>query len=229
MKLLVVYQLTDRGWGQRIFRYINENLPDSWEMDSMKINTAFPPVIDEPEDFLPEVIEETEILLVLTESTGLAQLIPDIAERSKAEAVIAPIDSKVWFPEGLKNQVEQKLTDSNIDSAFPQPFCSLTEGISGNNLIKEFASHFGRPEAEISWKDQEVQDVNVKRSAPCGSTGYIATNLIGIKRERAGEKGGLYHQLFPCLASVDLIHKSAYISEAMIKRALKMESKEGKK
>ena len=92
MKLLILYQKTGRGWGNRIASYISTTAPESWKVECQEMPALNLPVIDNPEAFIPENLSRADLLLALVESTGLAQLIPDIAEEIRAEAVIAPVD-----------------------------------------------------------------------------------------------------------------------------------------
>lgn len=55
----------------------------------------------------------------------LQYTLPIFAKKTKAKAVIAPIDNSRWIPPGLKKQIERELTEISIASAFPKPFCSL--------------------------------------------------------------------------------------------------------
>jgi len=218
MKVLSVLQHGNRRWGKRIIDFITENAPENWQIETCAM-PPLPPVIDEPEDFLPDNLPHVDLLLVLAESQGLAQLIPDYAKMTRAEAVIAPVDNELWLPEGLQNQARRKLESIDVDIVFPTPFCSLTVKYSDNKYVVDFAEYFGKPSLEINCENGIITDVTVMRSSPCGNTNYVAENLIEAEVDKAEEESALLHQYYPCLASVELIHKSAFITKAAVKRA----------
>lgn len=215
MKILAVAQ---KNWGKRIVEFITENAPENWQIET-HVMSSLPPVIDEPENFLPDNLPHVDLLLVLAESQGLSQLIPDFVKMTRAKAVIAPVDNESWLPKGLQNQVQRKLDVMGVDVVFPTPFCSLTEKHSNNRYIKNFAEHFGKPDLKIDCENGKIQDVTVMRSSPCGNTSFVAENLNGTECDKAEEKSALLHQYYPCLASVELIHKSAFMTKAAVKRA----------
>jgi len=219
MRLLILYQETGRGWGNRIARFISATAPEGWEVETQKMPALNLPVIDNPEAFVPENLPRVELLLALVESSGLAQLIPDIAETVQAEAVIAPVDFETGFPPGLQNQVKEQLAEKEIALLIPEPFCSLTERGVKHKKLRQFAEVYGRPEFELDYDNQKIAGVEVLRSSPCGGSPAVAKELQADRITEAARKSGLYHQYYPCKASVDIIHRSAYITEAAIKRA----------
>lgn len=54
---------------------------------------VLPPVLDYPEDYLPESLPPCDLILSLAEVKGAAEMIPEIAQMTGAQAVIAPIDN----------------------------------------------------------------------------------------------------------------------------------------
>lgn len=148
-----------------------------------------------------------DLLISLGEHPGVAQMIPDMVRRSGARAVIAPADNRAWLPFGLARQIKQKLESMGVDMVYPVPFCALTEDDSRNPYIREFARHFGRPDVDIEFYEDDrhrIGKVAVKREAPCGSTGFVADHLVGVWFREAAEQAGLLHHQFPCLATMAL-------------------------
>jgi len=217
MKILAVIQ---KDWGKRQIKNITEKAPDDWQIETCVIPPFLPPVIDEPEDFLPDNLPPVELLLSLGEDTGVAELIPDLVKITRAKAVIAPVEKALWLPKGLQNQIQQKLNAMNVDIVFPTPFCELTERSSDNEYIKAFAKHFGRPILDINCEGEIIQQVTVVRGCPCGNTGFVAENLLGVEIDKAEEQGALLHQYYPCLAEFKLIHKAALMTKSTIKKAI---------
>ncbi|MFH1652265.1 MAG: DUF166 family protein, partial [Chloroflexota bacterium] len=172
-----------------------------------------PLLIDEPEDFLPTDIPETDLLLALSESEGAAQLVPAIARRSHARAVILPVDDGSWLPPGLQNQVQEELKREGMSAVFPRTFCTLTGDYAGygsksvpysDEFISAFARYFGRPQLQVTidQSGEIILAVAVKRGAPCGSTHHVASLLVGMPVAEILPRAGLLVHQFPCLASM---------------------------
>ena len=123
MKILAIFQ---KDWGKRIIENISQNAPSDWQIETYVMPPFLPSMIDEPEEFLPDNLPTVELLFSLGESPGVAQLIPDFVKLTKAKAVIAPVDNKLWLPKGLQNQLRLKLQAVCVDIVFTTPFCTLT-------------------------------------------------------------------------------------------------------
>lgn len=209
---LRILAVTQGLWGERISDNIQAQAPPKWEVTAWAAPRVLPPVIDYPEDYLPESFEPADLVLALGEVSGLAQLIPDIAQMCGAQAVIAPIDRNASLPPGLVKQLEGWLERMNVAVAFPKPFCSLTPAQynrtpqvrkNDNPIIARFADFFGRPEFEVTVEDGKIESVEVTRDAACGCALYVADRLVGEPVEESIEKAGLIHHHFPCLADMN--------------------------
>lgn len=209
---LRILAVTQGLWGERIADNIQAQAPPDWKVTAWAAPRVLPPVIDYPEDYLPEAFDPADLVLALGEVSGLAQLIPDIAQMCGARAVIAPIDRNASLPPGLAKQLEGWLGRMNVAVAFPKPFCSLTPGqynrtplVRANDdpIIARFAEFFGRPEFELTVEDGRIESVQVKRDAACGCARYVAERLVGEPVEDSIEQAGLIHHHFPCLADMN--------------------------
>jgi len=226
MRILIVVQ---GNYGKRIVKNVSSYAPADWKIQTWIAPSRFPIIVEEPEEFLPESLPEVDLLICLGENPGVAELIPGLVKLSKARAVIAPIDNKAWLPAGLKNQIRKELKDLGVDSAFPSPFCSLTEKFSENEYIKSFAVLFGRPDIDVTCNNGKISKITIKREAPCGCTRFVAEKLTGAKVEKAEEKAGLLHHYYPCLASGkigggfkdSILHQSANMTKLIVKEAVK--------
>ncbi|TFH36182.1 MAG: hypothetical protein E4G99_05530, partial [Anaerolineales bacterium] len=205
-----------------------------WSVQSWAAPRVIPPIVDDPEDFLPDTLPQADLVIALGDVGGLAQLIPDIARMVGAEAVIAPIDRNESLPSGLAKQLEGWLDDMGIAAVFPKPFCSLTESSYNrtplvvhyeNELIARFARHFGKPEIKIDVLDGQIQGTEIVRDAACGCGRYVSEKLVGIPVADALEEAGMLHHHFPCLASmtqdVDYFDTLMHVSGNLLKDALK--------
>jgi len=210
MRLLVIHQAE---YGRRHLENIRQWAPPDWTVQDWKAPAILPPVIDYPEEFLPEAFPSADLILSLGENPGVAELLPEIARRTGAKAVIAPADSDAWLPRGLANQLHRWLKDIGVQVVTPRPFCSLTEAASGlrteqepvdDLYIAEFARFFGRPafRIEVDSEARTIAAVEVLRDASCGCARYVAERLVGMAVDDAVEQAGLLHHHYPCQASM---------------------------
>jgi hypothetical protein len=201
LRVLMVIQ---GSYGQRMVDNIRKCAPPDWDIEHIMLQTSLPAIIDDADEYLPKKLPESDLLISLGEEQGVAQMIPDIVERSGVKAVIAPADNRVWLPAGLARQIQQKLEKKGVDMVYPVPFCMLSENSSENTYIREFARYFGRPEVDVELNDEYILKLVVKRDAPCGSTGYVAEHLPGTRVGEAVEQSGLMHHQYPCLATMGI-------------------------
>ena len=201
-------------YGIRHTTNIRDFGPPGWSVTTWKAPGILPPVIDYPEDYLPAAFPSADLILSFGELRGIAELVPDIAKMTGAQAVIAPVDSEAWLPRGLAQQLRGWLERMGVAAATPKPLCTLTEkdyAVSRRQrigydspLITEFARYFGQPELEL-FVDPEtrlIQSASVRRDAVCGCLRYVSERLVGISVDEAEEKTGLLHHHYPCLASM---------------------------
>ncbi|UCG82325.1 MAG: hypothetical protein JSW38_08980 [Dehalococcoidia bacterium] len=240
MRTLVV---TQGPHGERIARNLRENAPSDWSIEELALPKALPPLIDDPDEFLPEAIPAADLLIAAGESPGAAQLTTDLATRSSARSVIAPIDNSAWLPAGLANQLKRELAEMNVAVALPKPFCNLTENSYGyrgsaqpyeDELISAFARRFGRPKLKIKVNPDTklIEQVKVERDSSCGSVAHTARQMIGLSADEADTKSGLILHHYPCLCSMNqeqiddslfdtLMHVSGYIMNEEVAEQVK--------
>ena len=233
MRLLIVWQ---GEWGQRIADHLDRSAPQEWTLTTWRGPAALPLVIDDPDEFLPEALPETDLLLVLTESAGLTDLVPDMATLCRAEAVIVALDRRSAGGPGLRRQVRQRLQALGVDSTFPMPFCSLVPSTEQHPRIADFARCFGRPELTIKMVEGRIQSCEIVRGTPCGNTSYVAEHLAGVRQEDAIEQAGLLHHYYPCWGGMEadpvsgehtLLHIAATLAQKAVARTLKKHTDSG--
>jgi hypothetical protein len=230
MHLLAVVQ---GKYGQRKVRNIQTNGPQGWTLNVWNAPTDLPAVVDDPRIFLPEELPRSDLVLSFGESPGVVSLIPDIAQRTRAKSVIVPVDNVGWVPRGLANQLRAWLADLGVTSAFPKPFCSLTESSYGlkrlqtnyrNPFIAEFARHFGKPCFRFQYDDSRIASAQVVRDSACGCARYVAQNLAGLPIDQAKPRAEALHDEYPCLADTDpdedYHHPLRRVSSDLIKEAV---------
>ncbi len=229
MRVLAILQ---GNYGKRIVKVIEKYKPAEWTLD-VHVFPETLPVVDEDSlmDLLPDKLPETDLLLSLSESSTIGELIPEMTELSGAKAVLAPVANRSWFPPGLANQVKRDLTKKGIDFAMPLPFCMLTEESSENPLVKEFAKYFGHPEVKVEHEQEKIKKIEVLKDAPCGNTRFVAKKLIGVNIKEAYFEAGLLHHASVCFATMvmdrefgdTLMHRSGLAVKQAVGEAVKSE------
>ena len=236
MRLLVLVT-GDYGW--RHVENLRRHAPSDWTILPWEAPKVLPPVLDYPEEYLPDSLPLCDLILSLAEVKGVAELIPDIARMTGARAVIAPIDNVAWLPVGLARQLCGWLARMGVACVTPMPFCSLTETHFNalrlkqpydDPLIRAFARHFGQPafRAEVDPHTRQITALEVTRDACCGCARYVAEQLIGTPVDEAVEAGGLHHHHYPCQATMGidpqygdtLLHVSGNLMKDALKEAL---------
>jgi hypothetical protein len=229
-------------YGQRHLGNLQEHGPNTWEFHDWKAPAVLPPIVDYPEDYLPESFPEVDLILSFAENKGVAELLPEIAKMTKAKAVIAAIDNEAWLPKGLARQLKRWLGDIGVTCVTPKPLCSLTEQDYGVTLrerityqepsISEFARHFGQPHIELTIDPgtRKITSAEVARDAVCGCARFVAEGLVGLPASEAEEKAGLLHHHFPCMATMvrdidfnndTLMHASGNVMKADVAKQVR--------
>jgi thymidylate synthase len=213
MRILVI---TNSDYGTRHLENIIRFGPSNWVINHWRAPVFFPLVIDYPEEFLPNELPSADLILSFAEHKAVAELIPDIARMTAAQAVIAAVDNENCLPRGLARQLRGWLEKMNVACATPKPLCSLTETDywvtrrqrleHHSPLIAEFAGYFGKPEFSIQIDPvrRTITSVEVKRDAVCGCARYVAQKLIGVSVDDAEYEAGMAHHHYPCLASMGI-------------------------
>jgi hypothetical protein len=202
-----------------------------------------PAFIDNPADYMPKHLPKADVCL----ASGLHKdLLLELIEQVKEagiKALIAPIEDWNEVPMGIRKQAEQKCQELGLECAFPKPFCTL-EPEKDKPTIARFIeeTRVGRPILEIgtitSGKEEVIEYAIVRRSAPCGSTWYIAKKLTGVstKQEILYDAIAKAHHSFPCTATMNtdpetkepILHIGGFTIRAAVEEALQ-KARESKK
>ncbi len=229
-------------YGYRHVENIRKKGDPRWDLEVWQAPKVLPPIVDYPEDYLPDSFAPADLLLSFAEHKGVAELLPDIAKMTGAKGVIAAVDHEEWLPRGLARQLRGWLERLGVVCVTPKPLCSLTEHDFAikrrerityeNKEITEFAVYFGQPNLviEVDPASKTIIKAEVKRDAVCGAARYVAENLIGVHVNEAEEKAGLLHHHYPCMASMvkdidlnmdTLMHVSGYLLKNNIGEQIK--------
>jgi thymidylate synthase len=237
LRLLTITQ--GAQWGDRIADNIERYKPAGWQVHRWVAPRALPPIIDDPDDYLPGSLPQADLVVALGETAGVVQLLPDIVKLAGAQAVLVPIDRNESVPTGLVTQLRHWLDEMGVAAVFPKPFCTLTETTINRPplveayhvpLVQQFARYFGQPDFEITVNaDGQVDAVRVERDAACGCARYVAAGLVGHPVSEGEYEAGMLHHHYPCLASMNqdvqykdtLMHVSGHALREDVKEQIK--------
>jgi hypothetical protein len=229
-------------YGKRHVDNIRKYGPSHWKLNTWEAPKTFPLVIDYPEDFLPDSLPASDLILSFAENKSVAELLPEVAQMTKAKSVLVAVDNETWLPKGLARQLHGWMERINVICVTPKPLCSLTEydyGITRKDrvayedtFVSEFARFFGKPELNIvvNPDSRKITSAQVERDAVCGCARFVADGIIGLSADEVEEKAGLLHHHFPCLASMTklndfnhdtLMHESGNILKENIQKQVK--------
>jgi len=185
--MLKIAVITDGPYGDRAF----DTICKEFDCDFIEL--------EKPESIL---MEEVEIAQETVENLKNKDIIisyilhPDLLLElvEQLHDYVGWIIVGAWKGEGFKNQIEE------YDNVIcPENMCDLEE--SGDEIFNEFVSKFGKPMVEIELTGNKVSKVHVLRSSPCGSTFFVAQEMIGEDINNLPIKAGLKVQHYPCRAS----------------------------
>ncbi|MEM1566813.1 MAG: DUF166 family protein [Candidatus Bathyarchaeia archaeon] len=198
--------------------------------------SELPAFIDKPEEYMPKTIPKVDLCVASGLHKDLLLELPAHLGRAGVKGLIVPIEDFKEVPSGLRKQVEERCVELGLEHAFPKPFCSL-EPSEDKPLISRFVSELGigRPKLEVSTANRGGREVIeaavVRRSAPCGSTWYVARKLIGIetKQEILHDAIAKAHHSYPCTATMNvdpeakepILHIAGFIIREEVEKALK--------
>ena len=168
-----------------------------------------PSFIENPEEYLPKSVPAVDICVATGIHKDLLLALPTRLKDEGIKGLIVPIEDFREVPSGLQRQLKEKCEELGLEYAFPKPFCAL-EPTETKSLISEFIREFkiGKPSLKITTEERGgsrvIYSVTVERSAPCGSTWYVAKKLIGreVKRDEIRDIVAKAHHSYPCTATM---------------------------
>ena len=185
---------------------------------------------DSVSEYLPKEIPDADIAIVSEIHNDLLLELPIILKDSGIKAMIVPQESPARI---ARPQIEEVCKSEQIEIIFPKPFCDL-QPLDDKPVIRKFVKEFGigRPEVKVEvGRRGRIAHVDVLRSAPCGSTWFVAKQLAGVEvenRQELYERISESHHAYPCTASMEkdrelgdtILHKAGYIIREAVEEAL---------
>ena len=201
---ILVFQ--ENNSGENKIKGVVEYGRDLFHVKRINIQGAFPPLIDDPEEYLP--------------SDWRADLVLDYLKHPDLSYELGTICVQKGIPvvaSGKKHSDKTVLT--------PATCC----GLARSRDLGSYGRLFGAPEINVHVKGGVVAKVEVLRGAPCGATWKAAPAVIGLTPEEALVKYGLETQFY-CVADSSAwdpisgrspVHLAAEFHAAALKKALK--------
>lgn len=196
---------------------------------------TMPTFIEETSAYFPKEFPSADLCI----ATGIHKdLLLDLPHRlgdAGIKALIVPVEDHREVPPGLQKQVEKACKRIGIECAFPKPFCSLVPQ-KEKPIISRFVDELkvGKPLLEIEIGEvggkKAIVNAIVKRSAPCGSTWFVARKLIGVELNRRKVRAAVVdaHHSYPCTAGMEtdpelgdtILHTAGYLIREAVEKAL---------
>jgi len=184
--MIKVIIVTDGPYGDRTY----DTVCKDFECDFIELEQPESMFIDDveiPNNMLDKLEKADLIISYILHPDLLLEMVENVHDK------VGWIIVAAWRGEGLKNQLEDY---GNVNC--PETMCELEE--NGDPVYDEFVFKYGKPIVEVELKGNIVSDVRVINSAPCGSTYFVAKEMIGEDINNLPTKAGLKVQLFPCRA-----------------------------
>ena len=216
--MTVIGVITRGKYGHRLIETVREH--SDFSIVTADLPEFVPVFIEEPDEYLEALnfdrrVFSAEIIITYSLHPDLTYAIAKLAAEAGVRSLIVPGGpSRASVPE-LKKISEVSGMDVEVDEIC----CSLEP----NDFNRPFAELFGSPILKVKTKDGKIADVEVIKGAPCGSTWYMAKEIVGTEVKDAPPKAGLLIQHYPCRATrgeVGGIHESGELHKQAFIKAL---------
>ncbi|MCC4766803.1 MAG: DUF166 domain-containing protein [Methanosarcina vacuolata] len=216
--MTVIGVITRGKYGHRLIETVREH--SDFSIVTADLPEFVPVFIEEPDEYLEALnfdrrVFSAEIIITYSLHPDLTSAIAKLAAEAGVRSLIVPGGpSRASVPE-LKKISEVSGMDVEVDEIC----CSLEP----NDFNRPFAELFGSPVLKVKTKDGKIADVEVIKGAPCGSTWYMAKEIVGTEVKDAPPKAGLLIQHYPCRATrgeVGGIHESGELHKQAFIKAL---------
>lgn len=219
--MTVIGVITRGKYGHRLIETVREH--SNFSIVTADLPEFVPVFIEEPDEFLEALnfdkhVFSAEIIITYSLHPDLTSAIAKLAAKAGVRSLIVPGGPSRASVSELKKLSEVSGMDIEVDEIC----CSLEP----NAFNRPFTDIFGSPILRIKTKDGKIANVEVIKGAPCGSTWYMAKEIVGMQVKDAPPRAGLYIQHYPCRAARgDLggIHESGELHKQAFIKALENE------
>ncbi|MCZ7356691.1 MAG: DUF166 domain-containing protein [Candidatus Methanoperedens sp.] len=208
-------------YGLRLIENIRKN--SEFMVSSIEIPEYLPDFIEDPSDFVESLhldknIFSRDLVIAYTLHPDLTPEIIRLAGENGAHSVIIAGGTA---QAGGQSELMRLSKKYKMHIEVHEICCDIEK--SGDKVVDEFASCFGRPELKITTENGLIAKVEVIRGAPCGSTEHMAKGIAWMDKGNAPTRAGLLVQQYPCRALRGIkggIHKAARLHKEAIEKAL---------
>ncbi len=210
--------ITRGKYGHRLIDTVKEH--SDFSVVTSDLPELVPLFIEDPDQYLETLnfdkrVFSAEIVITYSLHPDLTSAIAKLASSAGVRSLIVPGGpSRASIPE--LNQISEA---SGMDIEVHEICCTLEP----NDFNRPFTDIFGSPSLEVKTKNEKIVDVKVLKGAPCGSTWYMAKEIIGVPLKDAPPKAGLLIQHYPCRAArgdFGGIHESGELHKQAFIKAL---------
>jgi hypothetical protein len=196
-----------------------ELMKEHFEVNVFEIPSELPEFIEEPETFLqiPEEFFDVDMVVSYAVHPDINLELIRLAGEKGVGLVVLSGGSKAGSYIQLKKEGERR----GVRVVWEE-ICCATPKLK-DEKYSEFFEYFGMPEFEVKISDDRIEYVEVKRSAFCGATFFVAEKIKGLDVNSAPSKAGYFTQIFPCYASRGIdggIHKAARVHKKAVEKAI---------
>jgi thymidylate synthase len=158
---------------------------------------------------IEEKLSKMDVLVCIGLPEQILMEIPNLLIDFEISAVIFPVEDGAWISPQQQFSLQMELQNANIQFSFPRPFCSLKiEKTPNKSIINTFIHQFniGKPEIQITIRNDRIVNSQIIRSAPCGATYYI-TQFLRNEQLNTWNTDSLEKRIsialnqFPCIAA----------------------------
>lgn len=181
----------ERRFGDRIVRIVS-------------FPAELPYVLESPEQYVPRDVPDHDVLLVVAIHEQILLECVKCCRDWGVKGVVAGIEGPGWICGATRARAREICEADGVEIAFPKPFCNLRppEGSVLARFREEF--HIGYPEVAFTLDGDVISTAEVKVSAPCGATYYVARWLEGrsVKEDLRHEVIAKRMHSYPCTGSM---------------------------
>lgn len=219
--MTVIGVITRGKYGHRLIESIKEH--SDFSVVTADLPEFVPLFIEEPDEFLENLnfdrhVFSADIMVSYALHPDLTSAIAKLAAEAGVKSLIVPGGpSRASVPE--LNKISEA---SGMGIEVDEICCTLEP----NSCNRPFTEIFGSPILKVKTENGKIAKVEVIRGAPCGSTWYMAKEIVGVPVKDAPPKAGLLVQHYPCRAARgDLggIHESGELHKQALIKALENE------
>jgi len=201
-----------------------------------------PDVIEDPEKIIGNKLPQVDLVVATSLHNDIYLALPEILHKSGIRGLLILRSSPHDAPLGVSREIENLCKKFGIEFDNPKPPC-LLKPRKDKPIISRFIREFriGMPlimlHTDRSRDTIKIKNVEIKVSAPCGATWYVARMMIDYEINPRSEKSikemckhvAALHQSY-CIASTahdyelgdTVIHWATYIGVESYLRALNL-------